>query len=918
MRPLKLTISGFGPYAGKEILELDRLGSTGLYLITGDTGAGKTTIFDAITFALYGEASGEMRQNTMLRSKYADPDTPTFVELTFLSREQRYTVRRSPEYERPARRGGGTVTQKPEAELHLPDSKVITRYRDVTAEITRILGVDKQQFCSIAMIAQGDFLKLLLASTEERQKIFRQIFHTAPYQILQERLKSESGELNRKCQSIRASLDHSRGLIRCPEDSPLFALTRLPEPTAADTLSLLEQLIESDSAEEAVLQAQLSEQNTLLTACSARVNQAKMRTELSARLERDAARMRTGEAALEQAETALARELAREPEGEALNAAMAALEHQLPGYEELNKLLREERNLKSDLAREQRAVETRTRELEALRQELDTTRYQLEELKNLPLEQAANETAIATVENRIRELTALEAKHSEYQKAAASLTSAQNLYRIRSAEAEAAQELHRRTERLFLDAQAGILAQTLCEGTPCPVCGSVTHPRPATLPEQAPTEARLKQVRQDAERASTEATEASAVAGRWAERTNMLRQALEAEWSRLLDAPFVEGTGTLTDARNQALSEQKTLLSNRSALARKADRNYRLEQSIPVTETAIAKHTEAQNTSGLAIAGLEAKLEATGHSIQNTRDGLPYPNAESAKEALRKLRTNKQALDQALKQAQNRKAEVLSGIQRLQGNMESWTAQLAALPELEEQQESARLQELSVQMEQLRSQATELAVRLDANRLAHRQIAQYGPLLDETEARYRMVRNLSNTANGNLTGKEKLMLETFVQTTFFDRIIHRANMRLLMMTSGQYELIRRTTASGGRSQTGLDLDVVDHYNATTRSVRTLSGGEAFKASLALALGLSEQIQAQAGGIRLDTMFVDEGFGSLDEESLHQAIGALSALSSGNRLVGIISHVAELKDRLDRQIRITKDRDRGSHAAIVTE
>ena len=918
MRPLKLTISGFGPYAGKEILELERLGSTGLYLITGDTGAGKTTIFDAITFALYGEASGEMRQNTMLRSKYADPDTPTFVELTFLSREQRYTVRRSPEYDRPARRGGGTVTQKPEAELYLPDGKVITRYRDVTAEITRILGVDKQQFCSIAMIAQGDFLKLLLASTEERQKIFRQIFHTAPYQILQERLKSESGELNRKCQAIRASLDHSRGLIRCPEDSPLYPLTRLPEPTAADTLSLLEQLIEADHSEEANLQARLREQNTLLAACSARVNQAKMRAQLTANLERATAKMHDGKRALEQAETALARELARESEVEALNAAIAALEHQLPGYEELNKLLREERNLKSNLAREQRAVEARNRELETLRLELNTTSCQMEELKDLPLEQAANETAIATLENRIRELTALETTHSEYQKATTALSSAQNLYRIRSAEAETAQDLHRRTECLFLDAQAGILAQNLCEGVPCPVCGSVSHPHPAMLPEQAPTEARLKQVRQDAEIASAEATEASAAAGRWAERTNMLRQSLEAEWIRLLDVTFAGESDQLESALNQSRTELQTLLSNRASLSRKADRKLCLEHSIPVTETAIAKHTEAQNTSGLAIAGLEAKLEATAHSVKNTREGLPYPDAESAKDAMQKLRTEKQALDLALKQAQNRKAEVLSGIQRLQGNMDSWTTQLAALPELEEQQESARLQELSVQTEQLRSQATELAVRLDANQLAHRQIAQYGPLLDETEARYRMVRNLSNTANGNLSGKEKLMLETFVQTTFFDRIIHRANTRLLMMTSGQYELIRRTTSTGGRSQTGLDLDVIDHYNATTRSVRTLSGGEAFKASLSLALGLSEQIQAQAGGIKLDTMFVDEGFGSLDEDSLHQAIGALSALSSGQRLVGIISHVSELKDRLDRQIRITKDRDRGSHAAIFTE
>ena len=259
-----------------------------------------------------------------------------------------------------------------------------------------------------------------------------------------------------------------------------------------------------------------------------------------------------------------------------------------------------------------------------------------------------------------------------------------------------------------------------------------------------------------------------------------------------------------------------------------------------------------------------------------------------------------------------------AGIQRVQGNIDNYSAQLADLPELDEPAERAQLQAIADRMGLLRGQATELAVRLDGNRLAREQISRSSTLLDETEARYRMIRTLSNTANGNLPGKEKLMLETFVQTTFFDRIIARANTRLLVMTSGQYELIRRIQPGTGRSQTGLDLDVIDHYNATTRSVRTLSGGEAFKASLSLALGLSEQIQAQAGGIRLDTMFVDEGFGSLDEESLRQAIAALSGLSSGERLVGIISHVSELKERIDRQIIVIKDRTGGSRASIRTE
>ena len=911
MRPLKLTVSGFGPYAGVEVLDLEQLGSSGLYLITGDTGAGKTTIFDAITFALYGEASGDMRQNTMLRSKYADADTPTFVELIFRYRDKTYTVRRSPEYERPARRGGGTVTQKPEAELHLPDGKVIAKYRDVTAEITRILGVDRNQFCSIAMIAQGDFLKLLLASTEERQKIFRQIFRTTPYQILQDRLKSESAELNRRCQSIRASLEQSRGLIRCAEEIP-------PEATAADTLEFLDRVIASGVRAESELHTLLAHLTEEHTACVSRVNQAALRTQLTQKLAMSQSRMLDGKAALAQAEQALNAQLVREAERESLSSAIAGLEHHLPGYEELNRLIREEASYRASLAREQEDAQIRKQKLDSFTAELTAKRVRLDDLKDLPLEQAANETALTALETRLRELSALEIQFGEYRKALDALDAAQGRYRLRAQEDDDAQQHYHRMERAFLDAQAGILARNLKEGLPCPVCGSVSHPAPAHLPEKAPTEAQLKKARTAADQTAAAAADASAEAGRWSERVLVLKEALDGACMRLLGTESGNAAPLLADTLAHDKAAQKTLLANRTAIAEKIRQRSAMEAAIPTLEASITDLTTQQNRSAQTAAALEAKQDAANRSLTQTRERLPYPDADTASAALAKLRNDRTALDQALKQAENRLAEVTAGIQRVQGNIDNYSAQLADLPELDESAERAQLQAIADRMGLLRGQATELAVRLDGNRLAREQISRSGTLLDETEARYRMIRTLSNTANGNLPGKEKLMLETFVQTTFFDRIIARANTRLLVMTSGQYELIRRIQPGSGRSQTGLDLDVIDHYNATTRSVRTLSGGEAFKASLSLALGLSEQIQAQAGGIRLDTMFVDEGFGSLDEESLRQAIAALSGLSSGERLVGIISHVSELKERIDRQIIVIKDRTGGSRASIRTE
>jgi exonuclease SbcC len=272
-------------------------------------------------------------------------------------------------------------------------------------------------------------------------------------------------------------------------------------------------------------------------------------------------------------------------------------------------------------------------------------------------------------------------------------------------------------------------------------------------------------------------------------------------------------------------------------------------------------------------------------------------------------------LEQRLQQAQQNHRTIRQKLDQLQGSIEAMAAQLADSPVIDEAEHLLCRDQLTQVLAQLRSNQTGAAVRMDSNRTALDQIRLRSRELEQLEARSIWLKSLSNTVNGTVSGKEKLMLETFVQTTFFDRIIARANTRFMVMSGGQYELIRNTEPGQKNRQTGLDLNVIDHYNATVRSVRTLSGGEAFKASLSLALGLSEQIQAQAGGVKLDAMFVDEGFGSLDEESLRHAMKALSDLSGGNRLVGIISHVPELKERIDRQILVTKDRSGGSRAML---
>lgn len=906
MRPLKLTISAFGPYAGRCELELDALGDSGLYLITGDTGAGKTTIFDAITFALYGEASGTIRDSSMLRSKYADPATPTFVELEFLYNNKHYTIRRNPEYLRPAKRGNGTTVQKAEAELHCPDGRLITKSREVTAAATEILGVSRDQFASIAMIAQGDFQKLLLAPTDERQKIFRQIFRTHGYQILQERLKCESGELGRQCERLRDQLKQYMSMVQSPE----------PLPTAlGEVLELLPRLIDADENARAGLDDAISrlEQTRhqsagLLTHAH---NQAQLRQKL------DAARdsMARGQIALTEAEAELKQQESLLPEQERLSGQIAQLGSLLPRYHELAAQETQKAALERKIITLTAQIQQQEQKLEALRQKQAACAAEAESLKEVSAELARNDAARETLTQRAAALKALEAQLAEYRTTVKKLDSAQQAYRLAAGNAAQAQQHWLRTNRAYLDAQAGILAQGLTDGAPCPVCGSTHHPSPAPTAASAPTQSQLEQAQARAEAAQNEASTASTTAGRWAERKAQQEQQLAGQCDALLGVSIPDAPKALVNARLETDNDLAALNREFLRLNRQNTRRQELDAALPGFDTGIQSLTRDLSESSLKLAAHRATVESLTQSMDQLAAQLPYPSQAELIAARTQLSSKRSAMEAALTAARKRHQEVLAGIQRLSGQVESWSAQLEDAPVQDVTSLEAELAKVTASLADLRSQQTGLAVRLDANRRAYASLAQTGRDLDRLEQRYAWVRNLSNTANGNLTGKEKLMLETYVQTTCFDRIISCANTRFMVMSGGQYELVRRTQATGVRSQSGLELDVIDHYNGTVRSVRTLSGGESFKASLSLALGLSEQIQRQAGGIRLDTMFVDEGFGSLDEESLRQAIDALTRLSGGTRLVGIISHVSDLKDRIDRQIVVTKSRSGGSEAHI---
>ena len=923
MRPVTLTISAFGPYAGRVTLPMDNLGTNGLYLITGDTGAGKTTIFDAITFALYGEASGENRESAMFRSKYAVPETPTEVELTFENLGKVYKVKRNPEYERPKTRGEGTMMQKPDAELTLPDGRVITKVKEVNAAIKEILGIDRNQFSQIAMIAQGDFLKLLFAETTERQKIFREIFKTGYYQVLQERLKTESGTLARQCEEARLSLQQYIGGILCAEDdvqSLAVAKAKRGEMMTADVEELVRELIASDVAREEGLAAEFLQKEKTLGELEALLGKVEEYHRRQAELATAEQEQKEQTVRLDGLLLAWKCEQEKKPETEQWILKKARIEEQYAEYDRLEDLKREQSSLKNAHMSDEKELEHAKKVLAALG----------EEIESLKKEQTEKMSSGEKKEQLLRELTKWSARREKLERlqdetkslalAKRNFAGAQQEYLAEKAKAEKAQEEYLFMNRAFLDGQAGVLAELLEEGKACPVCGSMTHPVPAKRPEGVPTETELKRFKQSADAAMEAAAELSKRAGELGGMVGAKEEALkrlQKEFVKELDEAAGEELARRVKELILACESEETVL-NRQIVSVEKDilRKKELDVLLPKKE---AQGKEAEQK----IQSLTERIAVTKTKIEENEKQIELAAKKLAFESKEKAEQQAEELDEKIRLAQRSLAAAEEAYRGCERKVSELKGKIAQLKEAVKEQPTVATEEVNLQKETVAeakkailAKQKDVHHRLEANRDVLVNVSERSEELSKLETRWSWVKALSNTANGNLSGKEKIMLETYIQMTYFDRIIRHANIRFMLMSGGQYELKRRDAAENNRSQSGLELDVIDHYNGSVRSVKTLSGGEAFKASLSLALGLSDEIRSSANGIRLDTMFVDEGFGSLDEESLQQAIRALASLADGNRLVGIISHVGELKQRIDKQIVVTKDKTGGSRVEVI--
>ena len=928
MRPLRLTLSAFGPYAAETTLDLEKLGKGGLYLITGDTGAGKTTIFDAITYALYDHSSSGIREGSMLRCKYADDKTPTFVELEFEVHGVRYTVRRNPEYQRPKARGEGMTTEKADATLTYPDDRPpVTKAKDVTAAVQEIIGLDYNQFSQIVLIAQGQFTKLLNASTEERSRIFRKLFRTQRYAQLQERLQAEASALNQQRTAQNAKLDSLLGGLQfSPEDPDAEALRTLCAQTVPETaLSLLDTLTARQAAA-------LEEVGTALQATEAQLDTVQQQLGAAAQAQRLAQQLAARQAELAAAKPAL--DAARAEAGrhagdaaqlDALTAQVTQAQSALAAYDTLDALCRQQTEAQDAARLAAAQAHKRRTQLDSLNAALAAAETELAALADADTRLLALQTRSAQLTQRGEALAKLEQRLADCQRQAKTAHKAQENYRAAAAAQDEARARRDALERAFLDAQAGLLAESLVEGAPCPVCGSTHHPARALLPHTAPTQAQVEAARQAAAEADRQAQNASAAAQSALAAANEAKTSLRRDAETLLPERFTapEGTVPLTFAlMTNVLAEENAALQTAQtdckAQCRQAEADCRRKAQLEADRQAKTRQRPALEQAAAeadrSAAAQNASADALEGQIAERRAALPYPRRADAQAALDKLEADRSTLRTGMDTAQRKLKQAEQTVAAAEAAVEALTAQQTAaqkeLPARSAEELTAQQTELTAARETLRSREKQLSAQLLPNRKTAAQYRAAAEARQTLESRWQWVSALAATAGGTLTSKQKIKLEAYIQMNYLDRILRYANTRLMQMTAGQYEL-ERIGAENQRSQSGLDLGVIDHYNGTRRSVKTLSGGESFKASLALALGLSDEVQSSAGGIRLDTLFLDEGFGSLDEESLELAIRVLSGLTEGDRLVGIISHVGALKDRIDRQVVVHKARTGGS-------
>ena len=926
MKPLKLTMSAFGSYAGKNVIDFTGQ-QQGIFLITGDTGAGKTTIFDAITYALYNQTSGGERNGNMMRSQYAQPETETYVELEFLYRGQTYRVRRNPDYKITKKLKNGKIREQKvphSVELTLPDGTVFPEKKNATdAKIIEILGLTADQFSQIVMIAQGDFLKLLYTKSDERKMIFSKLFRTDIYWKIQENLRRKSMEMDERIQENDRAFEQEKSrIIPLPESEelPLDELVERLRERLKDALK--EQNLRRANVEELNKKITKYEEINKLFRSLEKIRQTGK--ELEARQAESKERRQQIENARKADKVLVAEQqnLRQQQEVEQSAQAIAKMTETLANDQEMFESLKTQ--LQESEAKQKREAADIQKKMLALEQSFPSyealQNARSEEQQAKKVWEDLGKTSEESFHKKEAGIAALKEQQKQQEQV---VEQTKKSWEQTSLGASESAKHYEHMYEAFLKEQAGILAENLSAGCPCPVCGSTVHPDLAKLSDHAVTELEVEQAKKT--RAAAEEKRDLAYAAFEAEKTEKqkLAQAVEKE-----EADFVLAQTIAKQQRKEAeqnyVSLQKIAEQIREkrvypSLAEAKKQYAAMQKALEAAEQEIAKKRQKVSELAEAMNTLKGQKLAEEENQKTAKKLAVKTEKEYAKLLEKSGFVSEETYHLAILPERSR-----SKLEREEKEYESQCLRQQSEQKLLEKQVSGKTYTDTTELnEQLKAEKQalketektymELHTAYENDRSVLQNCAVYLEKGKKLESEDQVIKSLSKTANGRLSGSAKIDFETYIQRQYFKQIIHEANKRLLTMSNHQFILKLKEEANTGRkTNEGLDLSVYSLVTDSERDVKTLSGGESFLAALAMALGLSDIVERSAGAIHPDMMFIDEGFGSLDAQSRQQAIEVLGELAGDSRMVGIISHVTELKEQIDRKLVVSRT-DKGSRA-----
>ena len=931
MRPIKLVLSAFGPYASKVELDLSKLGENGVYLITGDTGAGKTTIFDAITFALFGKPSGDIRDVKTLRSEYANEEIETYVELDFIYHDEEYHIYRRPEYTYTHVQKNGEVKQRSKATdayLILPNGDRIVKPTEVTKQVEQLLGMKRDQFRQIAMIAQGSFLEILNADTKERGRLFEKVFMTSKYSVLMDRLNQMAKESSIALNDAKLRLQQIISDIRVPEilqEQYEQTLETFAMNDIQPVYDLLDKII--IGAKEGIENLQKQKEQVQKQLQKSRKEETEKTKQLQDLLSLE--KLLKEKPMKEEKANLYTERLKTDGEKyriqiDALKKEQAQIEHELPEYAGLTKLTAKLAEIKKQGSSVLKDLETKT----SLKKQLDEdiTLKQKEAQILTDSELSLNKLFIKEeeIEKKISAFYHASMIQSNYQNAVDNLKEKTQFLQESTDRKAMLQKQYDDAQLSYFANQAGLLASRLIKGEPCPVCGSIEHPRPASYSDQLVTQEEINQYKKKADQVEKEYQGASKACVDANLKMSTLQNELELVLKSVTEQTIPLGNvKTFIDEHTvQLKKEQKEISTRIKQLQQQSKRYQELLKMIPKLQQKLTALAEEVSQSEITQAKLSVEHEQIQKQVQETTAKLKYSSETEAKNRLailaKQILEYQQQIDQLANESKLAMDELVYVSAQIDMLKEKVESSIDEIP-LQKNQLGllqAEIENLQVQQEEILKSIHDTQMYESDAQDTKKKIKSESDAYQTKLSRYSSLRELADVAMGNgRSSKEKITLQEYVQIAYLDRMIHKANERYLSMSNQQYQLVRSAGTKDKRSHEALDLDVIDFSNGSIRPVSSLSGGESFIASLALALGMSDEIQSQAGGIQIDTMFIDEGFGTLDQDSLNNAIQTLMKLSGENRLVGIISHVKELKERIHKGIIVTKDLH-GSHSSVA--